>query len=142
MEDRITRARQLRRALEMFVASIGDESAMLEVSGVYPKWKAGVGYKIGDVVRCGLDANGETMLWRVLQAHTSQADWLPGEAASLYGRVGVTADGIDVWTQPLGASDAYQQGDRVSHRGAVWVSACDGNVWEPGVYGWTETEES
>lgn len=41
------------------------------------------------------------------------------------------------WVQPTGAHDAYGQDDRVSHAGKMWVSNVNGNVWEPGVYGWT-----
>ena len=26
----------------------------------------------------------------------------------------------------------------VTHGGKTWVSDVDGNIWEPGVYGWTE----
>ena len=44
------------------------------------------------------------------------------------------------WSQPLGAHDAYQKGDKVSHNGKHWISTADGNVWEPGVYGWTEKQ--
>ena len=29
---------------------------------------------------------------------------------------------------------------KVSHNGKHWISNADGNVWEPGVYGWTEAE--
>ena len=42
------------------------------------------------------------------------------------------------WVQPTGAHDAYAQGAKVSHNGKKWTSDVGGNVWEPGVYGWTE----
>ena len=38
----------------------------------------------------------------------------------------------------LDDNDAYAAWDKVSHNGKNWKSTCDGNVWEPGVYGWTE----
>lgn len=38
----------------------------------------------------------------------------------------------------VGAHDAYAAGDKVSHGGKHWTSTADANVWEPGVYGWTE----
>ena len=44
-------------------------------------------------------------------------------------------------TRPLGAHDAYSKGAKVSHNGKKWTSDSDGNVWEPGVYGWTEYVE-
>lgn len=57
---------------------------------------------------------------------------------SLYKKVGFDDSGIPIWTQPLGASDAYAKGDVVTHNNKTWVSDVDANVWEPGVYGWTE----
>ena len=42
------------------------------------------------------------------------------------------------WVRPTGAHDAYAQGAKVSHNGKKWTSDVGGNVWEPGVYGWTE----
>ena len=45
------------------------------------------------------------------------------------------------WSQPVGAHDAYNAGDKVSHNGKHWTSAMDGNVWEPGTYGWDEITE-
>lgn len=46
--------------------------------------------------------------------------------------------GVPEWIQPTGAHDAYSIGAEVTHGGKVWVSDVGGNVWEPGVYGWTE----
>lgn len=42
------------------------------------------------------------------------------------------------WVRPTGAHDAYAQGAKVSHNGKKWTSDIAANVWEPGVYGWTE----
>lgn len=42
------------------------------------------------------------------------------------------------WIQPSGSHDAYNSGDIVTHNGKTWKSNTDGNVWEPGVYGWDE----
>ena len=42
------------------------------------------------------------------------------------------------WIQPLGAQDAYQIGDRVAHNNLNWESTHANNVWEPGVFGWTQ----
>lgn len=44
------------------------------------------------------------------------------------------------WVQPTGAHDAYNTGDKVSHNGKHWTSDVDGNTWEPGAYGWTESK--
>ena len=41
------------------------------------------------------------------------------------------------WVQPFGGHDAYSIGDEVSYNGQVWVSNINGNVWAPGVFGWS-----
>jgi len=42
------------------------------------------------------------------------------------------------WVQPTGAHDAYPAGAVVTHNGQTWVNTHgDGNVWEPGAFGWT-----
>ena len=83
--------------------------------------------------------NGE--LFRCVQAHTSQADWTPDATASLWKKVGDPTEEWPAWSQPIGAHDAYNSGDKVSHNGKHWTSNVDANVWEPGVYGWTEVTE-
>ena len=40
----------------------------------------------------------------------------------------------------MGATDAYMNGDKVSHNGQHWISTYDNNTWEPGVFGWDEAE--
>lgn len=49
-------------------------------------------------------------------------------------------DVIPDWVQP-DSTNPYAKGDKVKHSGGVWVSDIDGNVWEPGVYGWTRMLE-
>lgn len=132
-------AHQLRRALELYVQTVTDESVMMEIPDMYPVWNGdNYSYKTGVILGYGVNADGETQLYTVLQDHTSQAEWTPDKAVSLYKAVGFTGDGVPVWTQPLGASDAYAAGDKVSHKEKIWVSDVDGNVWEPGVYGWSK----
>ena len=47
-------------------------------------------------------------------------------------------DGPQPWIAPTGSHDAYPAGAQVTHNGRTWQSDLDGNVWEPGVYGWTD----
>lgn len=48
-------------------------------------------------------------------------------------------DEYPAWKAWDGVSSDYQQGAVVSHNGKLWQSTVEGqNVWEPGVYGWTE----
>ena len=80
-------------------------------------------------------------LYRCLEAHTSQDDWAPGTAPSLWVAISDPAEEWPEWRQPAGAHDAYAKGAKVSHNGKRWVSDVDGNTWEPGAYGWTQQDE-
>ena len=40
------------------------------------------------------------------------------------------------WVQPTGGHDAYKIGDKVTFNGQRYTSKINGNVWQPGVYGW------
>ena len=60
------------------------------------------------------------------------------------GSWGLCADPAEewpAWSQPQGAHDAYAKGAKVFHSDKHWTSNVDNNVWEPGVYGWTEVAE-
>lgn len=116
-------------ALAEILPVLTDEQAEL-FSGLYPEWAEDTAYKVGDRVR------HDGLLYRCVQAHTSQEGWEPGVAASLWVRT--STDEWPAWVQPTGAHDAYAQGDKVSHADKHWVSAIDANAYEPGVYGWTE----
>jgi hypothetical protein len=113
---------------------------MMAVATVFPKYQVGKVYKVKEVFSYGENGVGDPQLYQVLQAHTSAAEWKPDESASLYKKVCVAENGYPEWVQPLGASDAYAAGDVVSHKGELWTSDVDANVWEPGVYGWEEKE--
>lgn len=132
-------AQQINRFFQIMAQQINleDEVAM-EIADLYEPWVEGKVYTTGTILKYGTNADGETQLYSVLQNHTSQLDWLPDLTPSLYKKVGFDDSGIPIWTQPLGASDAYAKGDVVTHNNKTWVSDVDANVWEPGVYGWTE----
>lgn len=125
------KARKLREVIERASASLPDETA-LEGVELFPAWEAGRFCSAGERLRY----HGE--LYRVLQDHTAQADWTPDAAPSLFVRVAAPGT-IPEWVQPLGSEDAYRKGDRVRHTEKIWTSDIDANVWEPGVYGWTES---
>ena len=144
MATKEMKARQLRRALQMFVqGNVTEEAQMMEVADIYPSWDELLAskkeYPAKTVFKWGEDANGETQLWSFISAYTPQGIYPPDVDISHYKKVGVDGgSGVMLWTQPLGSTDAYMQGDIVSHNGKHWVSTVDNNVWEPGVYGWEE----
>lgn len=109
-----------------------DNSTALRMREFYPDWAAGQDYPVGFKVQRG------GALYKVLQAHTSQDGWEPENAPSLWAKVLIPDETVNPeWEQP-DSTNAYTKGDKVTHNGKTWVSDVDSNVWEPGVYGWTE----
>lgn len=122
-------ALRFRDAINIASSMLDDKQAD-ENSVLFLVWESGVPYAIGDRRRY----NG--LLYRCVQAHTSQDDWTPDATPALWVRCAEPADEYPEWVQPTGAQDAYANGDKVSHNEKHWVSNVDNNVWEPGVYGW------
>lgn len=130
-------AEQMRKALQLYCRTLSDDDAMI-VPAVFDAWSAGMSYSAGDMLRYGQNAVGDPQLYRVVLAHTSQADWPPDAIASLYTPIGLDEDGYPVWAQPTGAHDAYNTGDIVNYNGSLYICLIDGNVYAPDVYpaGW------
>lgn len=103
----------------------------LALAPLFPDWSPNTSYSVGDV----LNYNGVVL--KVVQEHTSQADWLPDNLPALYTAYREPG-AVTPWVQPTGAQDAYQIGDKVSYEGSVWVSTAANNVWAPGVFGWVK----
>lgn len=128
------------------VQTLTDEQA-LEVKTVFPMWSVGVKYEVGFKVRFN------DILYKVLQAHTSQVDWTPDVAVSLFVQVGAVNDDvppenetppeeiIPEWVQP-GSTNPYMKGDKVVFEGKIYESLIDNNVWSPAAYpaGWAVVE--
>lgn len=53
-----------------------------------------------------------------------------------------TGETVPAFTQPTGAHDAYQTGDRVIYNGQIYESTIDNNVWSPDTHpqGWQLVE--
>lgn len=109
-----------------------DDTTITEHAAQFPEWVFPVAYSTGAIVAY------EGSLYRCLQGHNSQEDWTPESSASLWKEIGDPGEEYPAWSQPIGAVDAYMSDDKVTHNEKHWVSTCDNNVWEPGVYGWTE----
>lgn len=132
-ERRVAAQTSIAMQLCVLQANLPDEQA-LQVEALYPEWVIGGTYVEDDIRRYKND------LYRSLQASTGTAEHTPDIATSLWKKILQPEEpgGYLPWVQPLGATDAYNKGDRVTHKDKTWESTCDGNVWEPGVYGWTE----
>lgn len=130
----VERARELRPIIEAAAqAGLDDDTAITSVE-LFPAWAIGVAYAVGARINYG------GLLYKCAQAHTSQADWTPDATPALWVRVDDPGEDWPEWRQPAGAHDAYEKGYKVSHNEKHWISDVDGNVWEPGVYGWTQAE--
>ena len=135
-------AEQYFRALQMFANSLDEEKAT-EVAYMYDPWELGKSYSVGEFLTYGVNGVGDPQLYKVVQAHTSQADWRPDATPALYVAIGLDEQGYPVWSQPTGAHDAYNTGDIVDYNGILYESLIDGNVYSPDTYpvGWKEKEE-
>lgn len=125
----------------MFSASLTEEQAM-EVVAVFDHWQEGKAYTAGEYLTYWVNSVGDPQLYKVVQNHTSQADWRPDVTASLYTPIGLDDSGYPVWSQPAGAHDAYNAGDIVNYNGKLYKSLIDGNVYSPDAYpsGWEAVE--
>jgi len=112
----------LQEKLDSIATALPDDIAV-EFLDLYPVWMEGMALYTGDRVYHG---GG---LYRVQQAHTTQSDWPPDTALSLFSRINAPGD-IPAWVQGSYAKDA-----KVTHSGKTWISMVDNNVWEPGADG-------
>ena len=122
-------ALKLRELILKASISLDDESALQGIE-LFPLWKDDAEYQVGDRIRYN------DILYKCVQAHTSQPSWTPDITPALWTEVSI--DEFPEWKQPTGAQDAYRIGDKVSHLEKHWISAIDYNVYDPSIYGWDE----
>lgn len=119
-----------------------DDVTATENIDTFSPWVVGVKATVGQLRTYGGETEGSAKkLYRCVQAHTTQADWTPDVSPSLWVEAGDPSVEYPAWSQPVGAHDSYEKGAKTSHNDKKWVSDVDGNVWEPGVYGWTEVAD-
>lgn len=130
-------AQAIREAMDIAGATLDEEKA-LECARLYRTWEAGRAYTVDEYCCYGTNGVGDPQLYRVVQAHTSQAGWEPDRTPALFAALGLDDDGYPVWSQPTGAHDAYNTGDIVNYNGTLYRSVIDGNVYSPVAYpaGW------
>ena len=124
-------ARKLRPYIEKAALSLSDEDA-LEAVNLFHNWTSGEAYEKDQRV------NYEGILYKCLQAHTSQDGWTPTAAPSLWAKVLIPDENvIPEWEQP-DSTNPYMKGDKVIFDNQVYESAIDNNIWSPAAYpaGW------
>lgn len=125
----------VRESMDAAGSMLTDEQAA-SVPALYSAWETGTAYNAGDRRTYG------GVLYKCLQAHTSQDDWTPDVAVSLWATVLIPdPDVIPDWVQP-DSTNAYMKGDKVRYNGVVYRSLIDNNVWSPDAYpaGWEIVE--
>lgn len=127
----VEKAIALQNKINSALSFLNEEQALNFVD-LFKKWNVDQEYKVDERV------NYNNTLYKCLQAHTSQADWAPDTAVSLWAEVLIpNPDVIPEWKQPE-STNPYMKGDKVTYNGKTYESTIDNNVWAPDVYGWTE----
>lgn len=97
-----------------------DDATAYRMREFYPAWEAGNDYPVG----YKLTYNGE--LYRVVQAHTSQASWLPGAGTeSLYARIDEQHDGSKYDPIPYDGNMALESGKFYAQDGVTYKCTRD-----------------
>ena len=137
--SRLERAREFRNRIDANLQATRKlirvdeltEEELTEMIYLYPQYEVDKVYLVGEVFKY------EGKLYKVIQAHTSQDDWLPSELPVLYLNL-MPENVIPEWLQPTGAHDAYNMGDKVVFEGKVYESLIATNTYSPTAYpaGW------
>lgn len=118
--------------------NVTDDAVALTIQEFYDIWEVGVKYEVGRYLQY------KSVLYKVLQPHTSQETWTPDVAPSVYAKVLIDPSGetIPEWEQP-DSTNAYMTGDKVRFEGVVYESTMDNNIWSPTAYpqAWRVVEE-
>lgn len=128
----------IRGIIEIYKGKSGGLSDDVATSayGLFPEFDSG-GHTYAD----GERVSHRGVLYTCIQPHTSQPDWAPDVAHSLWAKTldygGSESDVQEVpeWVQPE-STNPYPKGARVKKDGKVWESLVDNNnVWVPGAIG-------
>ena len=125
---------EVRDAINTFLVTIPDEEVE-SVKVLFPQWKVGTHYKMNTRIRF------KENIYKILQEHTSQEDWMPDIAVSLYAPLLIDEETNEIleWVQP-DSTNPYMIGDRIIFEEKVYESLIDNNTWSPADYpaGWQE----
>lgn len=130
--NRLEKAREFRRKINANLQATRklirvdelDEEELLDMIDLYESYQVNKLYKVDDIFQY------EGKLYKVIQEHTSQENWIPSELPALYLSL-MPENVIPEWVQPTGAHDAYNIGDKVIYGGKIYESIIDGNTWSP-----------
>ena len=81
-----------------------DDNTALRMREFYPMWESGKAYSVGFKAQYG------GLLYKVTTAHTSQADWTPDVAHTLFTRIDETHSGTEDDPIPYSGNMALENG--------------------------------
>lgn len=120
----VEKARELRALIEKAVQSLEDKDA-LECVCLYEKWSGnGVQYEAGK----RLQYNGELYKVKDGMGHTSQADWSPDLAVSLFEKINETNSGTKTDPIPYSGNMALEKGKYYIEYGIVYLCTRDTGI--------------
>ena len=132
--DILEQAQAIRAAMGKVTATLTDEQA-LEVKELYPLWVTDTAYAVDTIVRY------EDALYRCVQAHTSQADWMPPAVPALWVEIAAPNEYREIKDNMLPTEAFalceigwYQSKDN------LWKSLIPDNTYTPETYpsGWEQ----
>ena len=134
--SRLQAAEQLRRALQMFAATLTEEQA-LEIATVYPVWEANHAYQVGDIRLAAYE--GTHQPWRCRQEHDTAAypDITPDGSAwrtfwvPFHGTGPQTAQD---WVAPTMAEDMYKAGEYMIYTDGITYRCLSDTNFSPEDY--------
>ena len=137
-QEQIIKGEQLKQELqERAILDYASDEDAYTMRYLYPEWLGnGLTYKTNDRLMYN------DKFYKVLQDHTSQSEWTPDTASSLYVEIADPSNEWPDFKQPTGAHDAYAKGEKVTFEGKHYISLIDANVYSPTAYpaGWSLVE--
>ena len=115
-------AEAYRTKIETAAESQNDAEA-LESIELFKKWEAGMD------VTAGQRYQHIGKLWRVVQTHTTQADWEPQNTPALWTEVS-----LDEWPdipENIPSTAPWMVGDKGTWKGQHYICQLDNCVWNP-----------
>lgn len=98
--------------------SVDDQTA-LRMKEFYPEWKTGVSVSVGHKVRY----TGK--LYKVVTAHTTQVDWTPDAAITMFEKLDETHDGTQYDPIPYDGNMTLYSGKYYTQNGVTYVCTRD-----------------
>ena len=122
-----------RHTIEQAAALQSDEAALNNID-LYPNWKENLNLEVGGRYKY----NG--VLYKCLQAHTTQSDWTPDITPALW--VVVSLDEWPEIPENIPAENPWMKGDKGTWKGEHYICQIDNCVWNPDAYpaAWEKVE--